>query len=355
MRKLDLPDEDIVLAYVNDFKSTIEIAKLYNCSSGCIERRLKCNGVMLRKPSETFHPKWSKDAREKASISHTKIKIDKDQLEDLYINHRLSIADLADVFGRGDSTIRNNLIKYNIPIRSLSDSIRNRKYSPETRAKISTAHKIRISKDFLVDQYITQNKTLSQIEREFDIGHSVLARRMSDYGISQRPSNESVSIGLTGKIRVPPELRKHIPKGYKVPGEWRIGTHHSDETRRKMSERAKGPLNHNWRNGARQQPYCFKFNFSLKEQIREAFGRRCLYCGSPENGHRLDVHHTDYNKMQGCKSKWNLVPLCNKCHGHVHIERWYWFSVFYNHWLISKDRNFNCLSGYPLTDQLFDF
>jgi 5-methylcytosine-specific restriction endonuclease McrA len=300
-------------------------------------------------PSETFHPKWSKESREKASRSHTKIIIDPDDLRDLYVNHHLSIADLAKFFDCGDSTIRTNLKKNNIPIRSLSDAIRGRKCSAETKEKLRKANRTHVSKEFLIEEYVNKNKTLSQIGKEMGMNHHALSRWMTDYNIPQRPSNESVSIGQRGKIRVPLDQRKHVSKGYKIRGEWLIGRHHTEETRKKMSLAAKGPLNHNWRNGARQEPYCFKFNFSLKESIRDEFDRKCVLCGGvSEGGRRLDIHHIDYNKMQGCgHNRWNLVPLCNKCHGKMVNDRWYWFNLLHCYWANRSDIKFSDFNRSP--------
>jgi hypothetical protein len=98
-----------------------------------------------------------------------------------------------------------------------------------------------------------------------------------------------------------------------------------------------GPEHHNWQ-GGKSRRYCYKFNEARKEQVRESFGRKCMMplceMTEKENGAKLDVHHTDYNKMQGCgKRPWVLVPLC---HGHhtmtTNSNRWHWFALLYNHW-----------------------
>lgn len=82
--------------------------------------------------------------------------------------------------------------------------------------------------------------------------------------------------------------------------------------------------------------YCPKFNFSLKERIRDEFGRTCFLCPTTEeeNGVKLSVHHVDYNKGQGCGHEWNLVPLCRKCHVKTNYNRWHWFNLLGNYWAI---------------------
>lgn len=91
----------------------------------------------------------------------------------------------------------------------------------------------------------------------------------------------------------------------------------SEETKKKMSESQRGDKGPNWQGGISSGQYCTKFNNMIKEEIREKYGRACLICGKTEgeNGRKLDVHHIDYNKEQGCEEhKWKLVPLCRSCH-----------------------------------------
>lgn len=92
-------------------------------------------------------------------------------------------------------------------------------------------------------------------------------------------------------------------------------------SKKKMIESLKGkhcgPGNPNWRGGVSFGQYCPKFNSAIKEEVRNKFGRRCFICGKDEsiNKRKLDVHHVDYDKYQGCDGKkWMLVPLCRSCH-----------------------------------------
>lgn len=79
-----------------------------------------------------------------------------------------------------------------------------------------------------------------------------------------------------------------------------------------------------WKGGISFAPYCPKFNERRKKAVRDFFNNTCLACGklSSENvvGKKgvinLPVHHADHDKDQGCDGKpFNLVPLCNECHG----------------------------------------
>lgn len=64
--------------------------------------------------------------------------------------------------------------------------------------------------------------------------------------------------------------------------------------------------------------YCYRYDENCKEHNREKYNRECFICGKTEkeNGRKLDTHHVDYNKRQGCDDiNWKLVPLCMSCHG----------------------------------------
>ena len=81
-----------------------------------------------------------------------------------------------------------------------------------------------------------------------------------------------------------------------------------------------------WRGGRSFEPYCYKFNKQKREEIRERHSRRCFLCGRTEeaNGRKLDVHHVNYDKNQGCESNWDLIPLCKKCHAKTNSKRYLW-------------------------------
>ena len=103
------------------------------------------------------------------------------------------------------------------------------------------------------------------------------------------------------------------------------------ETRIKKSEAFRGEKSYRWKGGISQK-YCDKFNSILKENVRETFGRKCFLCGVPENGRKLEVHHCDFNKGQGCGRQWNLVPLCKSCHTKTSHNRHYYFNLLSNYW-----------------------
>jgi len=91
------------------------------------------------------------------------------------------------------------------------------------------------------------------------------------------------------------------------------------EHRRKLSEAQTGKtgeLSPSWQGGKSFEPYCELFNDEKKEEIRNRDNRVCRLCNKSEllNGRRLDVHHINADKMQGCNGKkWYLAALCRSC------------------------------------------
>jgi len=111
--------------------------------------------------------------------------------------------------------------------------------------------------------------------------------------------------------------------------ESRIGTTASLETRLKMGEARKGEKNAQWKGGISFEPYCQKFDEPFKERVRAFFNRRCVECGGPENGKRLDVHHVNFDKQSCCNGAAPLfVALCVSCHAKTNHNREYYEKHF---------------------------
>ena len=94
------------------------------------------------------------------------------------------------------------------------------------------------------------------------------------------------------------ETRQKMSDAHSGEKNHNFGKHHSEETRKKMSDAHSGEKHYNWKGGITKDPYCEFFTEDVKEHIREKHGRRCFLCNKTEeeNGTKLPVHHTDYNK-----------------------------------------------------------
>ena len=121
--------------------------------------------------------------------------------------------------------------------------------------------------------------------------------------------------------RIPSDIHNHNFCDRKCKGEW-------------LKENLMGENNPCWRGGVSFEPYCDKFTLKLKQQIRDLYNNCDFISGLPDyicnvmrNGkaRKLDVHHVDSNKMQGCDSiEWKLVPLSRKNHSIIQGNDIFW-------------------------------
>lgn len=189
-----------------------------------------------------------------------------------------------------------------------------KKQTPETCAKKSKTH-LRLWKD-------------DPIYRE---NHLHAADHRSPPGQSYKRVSPSEETRI--KLRVAskkawenPEYRDKVVKSH-------TGAKCTPETREKIRRAHLRENNPAWKGGVSSWPYCPKFNNSLKEEVRDAFGRICFLSGAKEDGKRLSVHHCDYLKSQGCQGqRWSLLPLDHGWHSKTNFDRWYWFALLRDYW-----------------------
>lgn len=83
---------------------------------------------------------------------------------------------------------------------------------------------------------------------------------------------------------------------------------------------------------SRNQKYCYKFNETLKQQIRNKYNDCDYISGLHKNicnkRVNLDVHHVDYDKEQGCGKNFNLIPLNKSNHSKTNKNRYFWNKLF---------------------------
>lgn len=106
-----------------------------------------------------------------------------------------------------------------------------------------------------------------------------------------------------------------------------FGKHHSEKSKKLMSESRRGEKCSAWRGGISFLPYCSKFDEKFKERVRAFFGRICVECQrtEKENGQKLTVHHVNYDKMMCCNdTKPLFVAVCRNCNSTANGDREYW-------------------------------
>ena len=244
-----------------------------------------------------------------------------DWLRHEYFDNGKSLRSIGKELGRNAQTIYNWFKAFGIQTR------------PQTRAKSKTKFET-LDKGWLISQYVDNKIPSTQIAASLGVDATTVRTWLVRLGVTIRNEKE-YRIGY----KTPESTKKKIAAAL-------IGKPLSPETRKKLLLIAKersGPNSRLWRGGKSFAPYCPKFTRQLKEHVRESFGRRCVLCSLTEeqNGKKLDVHHVDYNKGQGCGLKWSLVPLCESCHRRTGAHRHYYFNLLSNYWLMNSDINFN--------------
>jgi len=74
-------------------------------------------------------------------------------------------------------------------------------------------------------------------------------------------------------------------------------------------------------------PYPDEFNEKLKKYVFLRDKGICQYCNTHVNG-SYATHHVDYDKLN-CDPD-NLVLLCKRCHSRTNFNREYWMRYFFN-------------------------
>ncbi len=203
--------------------------------------------------------------------------------------------------------------------------------------------KYKISKEFLIEEYIKNKKSMAVIAKELGCSYPVIRRNLLKYKITIRTYSESV----TNSYKQNPKLKikskglkcgcyKHgynskydkkyktcIDCGKKIS--YRAKRCHtctnksrlfSSKTRQKMSLALGGsgiPYEH------RKYPWAF---YLIRELIRKRDNYICQKC------HKFGkhVHHIDYNKQNNKEN--NLICLCRKCHLKTNYNRSFWKTYF---------------------------
>lgn len=151
-KKINISKNVLEPLYLKKGYSTHRIAKIFNCDSGVIKRRLKEYEILLRRPKE-------------------KITIPKSKLEELYIERQLSTQKIAEILGISSCGV----------------------YYKLKEAGIDTRHKkqIILNKHELSKLYIDKNMPCSKIAKKFDCDPVTIFNFLKKFGIKTRSLSES--------------------------------------------------------------------------------------------------------------------------------------------------------------------
>jgi DNA mismatch endonuclease (patch repair protein) len=105
-------------------------------------------------------------------MSRPKIKISRDRLENLYIDKKLSMAKIAEMFNTNSVIIYARLHEYSIPVRTISEALKGKipwnkgkSSSEKTRRKIAKISKERWNNPEFIKKMEIRNRKLSKIMR----------------------------------------------------------------------------------------------------------------------------------------------------------------------------------------------
>ncbi len=208
-------------------------------------------------------------------------------LVEQYINLKYTTYEISKEVRCSDVTIGYYLKKFNIEIRSNSESHKDKKRKP-----LTVEHKQKISES---------NKGK----------------------ISSKEHKQKIS---------ETRIKRDIGKGENNPF---YGQKHSEKTKQKMKDNHvdnSGEKNSNWKGGLTKILYPKEFDKMLKLKIRKRDNYTCQICGMTEEEHlivcgaNLSIHHIDYDK-QNC-SEDDLTSLCIPCHIRTNYNRKYWKQYF---------------------------
>ena len=203
--------------------------------------------------------------------------ITKIELEMLYIFQDISIVDIGIMIGRKPEYVERWMREYDIPIRTYDEEY----IKKETERLLS----MNITHDILYNLYWVQGHSAPKISKMYGYTMSTVYKWLRFFNIPGR----DISF-------------------YSGNKSW------------------------HWEGGITNKPYCNKFDEKCRESNRDKFHRECFLCGEAEGKRKLSVHHVDSNKMQGCDTEWQLVPLCQSCHMSItgkYINNYYedYFSI----------------------------
>jgi len=281
--------------YWNEGLSVREIGSRFCVPRQSIYYRMEKFGVPRRSNNECRkgrrNPNYGKPRTQETkrrigeSNRKEKIEIKEEILRRLYLGERLFPREIGERFGCSKTTITRRLIKYGIPVRSLSEALKGdkaywygKKFSDDKKRKMSEARK---------------GRKLSE----------EAYRKLCAYQRSEKS-------------------RKHLSEINSGANHPQYGTHQSKDHRRKIGEAQIGEKNHAWRGGVSFEPHPPEFNETLKRKIRERDNYTCQLCGAEGK----DVHHIDYNK-EHCEQP-NLITLCRSCHSKTDFNRGEWLEHF---------------------------
>ncbi|MBU1067128.1 helix-turn-helix domain-containing protein, partial [Patescibacteria group bacterium] len=206
------------------------------------------------------------------------------------------------------------------------------KITSRMRSKIISSDLLKPSKEKLCQMYLDEKMSCRKIASNIGVGCDIINKLMKTYGIelransiSVKPSREYLEKMYHNEKMSFSDIADIVGVSRSTVSRWIHGYKIESRT---VSESKKGRTGENsggWRGGVSGGKYCYKFNDTFKEAVRERDDYTCQLCGFEQNGRKLDIHHIHYDKPN-C---WpDVVALCRSCNSKVNSNRDYWEKFF---------------------------
>ncbi len=166
-------------------------------------------------------------------------------------------------------------------------------------------------KEKLIKWYVEEELSRYQIAEILDCSTTKVKSLMKEYGIKPRSRSECQKVNKRNPWKDKTEQhKKRIAESVKKswndnPNQGMSGKHHSEETKRKISE---SQITTGESKNARE----------YKKLANELFDGKCLKCSTVKD---LCVHHKDGDHYNNKPE--NLELLCRSCHLSVHRKNQY--------------------------------
>ncbi|MBT2278856.1 LAGLIDADG family homing endonuclease [Priestia megaterium] len=163
-RKYYIKKDTLIGMYYYQMKTVSEIANAFNCNYKTIIRLMNDYGIQRRRLRNT---------KEKPLPD----RITKSELIKLYLDEDKTFEEIGSIVGLTAATIRKWVIKWEIP-----------------RKRIHFTAKEEISREEIIEWYITQNKSVHELREKTNVNYRSIYRLLDFYGIKKRSHKESVNL-----------------------------------------------------------------------------------------------------------------------------------------------------------------
>lgn len=263
---------------------------------------------------------WLRDSTKKESF----VKVTKEEVEDLYVGKRMTMKEIANIYGVKTSCVGNWIKKFGIISRQGRDA-----QSP-----------INLAKDELFRLYSVEMKSIDNIAKEVGSSETSIRKMLNFYEIEIRARtwkcaghNKGRKLSENHRKLLSYCARKRI--GEKSP---RFGKTLSQETKDKISNKLRGRFrgrdNPQWKENATHRfRNTISQTYEYKEWRKAIFKRdnySCRCCGKVSEGD-IQAHHifpveTHRDLIFDIN---NGITLCKKCHQSVKGKELLYVDLFF--------------------------